>query len=91
MNVDATTLSSKIKEMFPELDEFGVVIEVKEDPAIKSWDIRLSKDKHVMSACLDSQDAENCLAGKECTAFCSEIGQFVHSYCRHSKECPVGG
>ena len=89
MKVDANALSAKIKSMFPEIEQNGVTLTVREDLAMKSWEIQLSKDKHTMNACLDSKDAESCLAGKECAAFSSEVGQFVHSYCRHSKECPV--
>jgi hypothetical protein len=89
MKVDAEALSAKIKEMFPEIGQSGVDLTVTAMSDMDSWEIRLAKGKNEMSACLDSKDAENCLAGKECKAFSSEVGQFVHSYCRHSKECPV--
>lgn len=89
MKVDATALSAKIKEMFPEIGQSGVTLTVTAMPDMNAWEIRLAKGKHEMSASLGFQDAENCLGGKECTAFASEVGQFVHSYCRHSKECPV--
>lgn len=90
MKVDAAALSSKIKDMFPELGQDGVTLDVKEMPGMNSWEIRLTKSGHEMTACLDFKDAQNCLDGKECTAFTSEVGQFVHSYCRHSKQCPAG-
>lgn len=90
MKVDAADLSLKIKEMFPELGQDGVTLDVKDMPGMNSWELRLSKSGHEMSACLDYADAQKCMEGKECTAFLSEVGQFVHSYCRHSKQCPVG-
>jgi len=89
MKVDAATLSSKVMEMFPEIGQSGVKLTISEMPDINSWEIRLVKDGKEMSACLAAKDAKDCLDGKECTAFDSEMRQFVHSYCRHSKECPV--
>lgn len=87
MKVDAGSLSMKIQEMFPEIGQHGVTLAVTEMADINSWEIRLAKDGKEMTSCLDRTDAENCLAGRECTSFSSEVGQFVHSYCRHSKEC----
>lgn len=90
MKVDAETIETKIRSMFPEIVEYGVTLEVLEDPGMDSWEVRLGKGAHSMSACLDSKDVRTCLGGGECAVFSSELRQFVHSYCRHSKECPVG-
>ncbi|WP_243439923.1 hypothetical protein [Fundidesulfovibrio soli] len=91
MNVDAKAIEAKIRSMFPEIVEYGVTLEVIEDPRMDSWEVRLGKGQNSMSSCLDNEDVRKCLGGEECTAFAAELRQFVHSYCRHSKECPVGG
>jgi hypothetical protein len=89
MNVDAKALADKINNFYPEIAKNNLTMTVKENTSLKSWEVQLAKDGHVLSTYLERQDAEDCLSGKECVYLSHQIKQFLFNYCAHSKDCPV--
>ena len=69
------TLCDKIQEMFPEIGECGININVMHDDNKKAWVVDLKKDNHELKHYLDYPDADNCMEGRQCVSLGLEIAQ----------------
>jgi hypothetical protein len=68
-------LCSKISDMFPEIGECGINIQVTHDDDQKAWIVDLKKGSHELKHFLDYPDADNCMEGKQCVSLGLEIAQ----------------
>lgn len=68
-------LCQKILEMYPELGERGVNIEVTHDDALKVWVVNLKKGDHELRHHLEYPDADKCMWDKKCVSLGLEIAQ----------------
>jgi len=73
---DKKELCEKIITLHPEIGECGIDIRVEYDEAEKSIVIYLEKAHYTVKHFLPDEDAEACLAGKQCVALGLEIAQF---------------
>jgi hypothetical protein len=68
-------LCKKITQLYPEIGECGMDINVTYDEAEKSWVVHLKKGTHALDHFLDLKDADTCMEGKQCVALGLEIAQ----------------
>ena len=68
-------LCGKIADMFPEIGECGININVTHDDDQKAWVVDLKKGDHELKHFLDYPDADNCMEGKQCVSLGLEIAQ----------------
>ena len=68
-------LCTKISDIFPEIGECGIDIQVSHDDDKKSWVVDLKKDDHELKHFLDYPDADYCMEGQQCVALGLEIAQ----------------
>jgi hypothetical protein len=73
--IDPKTLCDKIKQLYPDIGECGIDVDVVYDPAQKSWVVHLMKDKQKLKTFLEDGDAEKCLLGQKCVGLGIEIAQ----------------
>ena len=90
MNVKASELIAKIREIHPELEKNGVQVACYFEERTQAWVVGLNFEEHSLETRLDKADAEDCLAGRKCVHLGAQIGRFVESYCLRDGICPVG-
>ena len=73
--LDGKEICRKITEMYPEIGECGIDIEVTLNQGQKVWVVDLKKGGHELKHHLEYHDADDCMKGKQCVALGLEIAQ----------------
>lgn len=73
--IDKAQLCEKIREIYPDIGECGIDIDVAYDQDQKAWTVHLKKDQHELKHYLEPPDADACMAGKQCVSLGLEIAQ----------------
>lgn len=74
---DRMEICKKITELYPEVGECGLDIDVDFDESKKVWVVDLKKENHELKHHLEISDAEQCLEGKQCVSLGLEISQLM--------------
>ena len=74
-NIDKHELCEKIREIYPDIGECGIDLDVTYDDSQSRWVVDLKKDNHRLKTFLEEGDAELCLTGKQCISLGIEIAQ----------------
>ncbi|MBW2603877.1 MAG: hypothetical protein JRE28_06110 [Deltaproteobacteria bacterium] len=72
---DKKALCDKIRELYPDIGECGIDVDVDYDEGQKSWTVKLKKDHLELKTFLEDQDANLCMEGKQCMSLGLEIAQ----------------
>jgi hypothetical protein len=89
MSVTASALEAKIREIYPELEEYHVSIAVSFDEKADAWVVTFSKNGHNLDTYLEQDDVQACIDGKKCVHMGVQIGRFIENYCLRDGVCPV--
>lgn len=73
--IDKTQLCEKIREIYPDIGQCGIDMNVDYDTAQEKWVVDLKQDNHRLKTYLEDGDAELCLSGKQCVGLGIEIAQ----------------
>jgi hypothetical protein len=73
--IDKDELCRKIKEIYPDIGECGIDVNVAFDEDNQRWKVDLKKGARQLKTFLEEGDAELCLQGKQCVSLGIEIGQ----------------
>mgnify|MGYP006995585710 CR=1 FL=1 len=68
-------LCKKITDIYPEIGECGIDIDVSYDDEKKAWVVDLIKDSHELKHYLDLPEADECMEGNKCVPLGLEIAQ----------------
>ncbi|MCP4342836.1 MAG: hypothetical protein GY799_29130 [Desulfobulbaceae bacterium] len=68
-------LCKKITDIYPEIGECGLDIDVSYDDEKKAWVVDLIKDSHELKHYLDLPEADECMEGNKCVPLGLEIAQ----------------
>ena len=79
-------LCKKIQEIYPDIGECGIDVDVDFDESEKSWVVNLKSGKKALKTYLEDKDADLCMEGKQCVALGIEINQLKDSIERMPKE-----
>ena len=72
---DKKELCEKIKEIYPDIGECGIDVDVEYDETKKAWVVDLKKDNHELKTHLDPEEADACMDGKQCVSLGIQVGQ----------------
>jgi hypothetical protein len=72
---DKKALCDKIRQLYPDIGECGIDIEVDYDQEQKTWTVNLKKDHIELKHFLENLDADLCMEGKQCVSLGLEIAQ----------------
>ena len=72
---DKNELCEKIRELYPDIGECGIDVNVDYDETEKTWVVDLKKDHLELRTFLEDGDAESCMDGKQCVSLGIEIAQ----------------
>ncbi len=87
MSVSKEDLRSRILELYPEFNQFGLSLDLAYDEEKKAWLATVTKGEHQLSTHLEEQDVESCLQGGECYHFGTQLGRFIRYYCEGGSGC----
>jgi hypothetical protein len=73
--IDKAELCKKITEIYPDIGQCGINLDVEFDAQQNRWVVRLEKDEHRIKTFLEEGDAELCLEGRQCVSLGIEINQ----------------
>jgi hypothetical protein len=73
--VEERDLCNKIKEIYPDIGECGIDLDVAYDSTQERWTVNLKKDANQLKTYLEPGDAELCLTGRQCIRLSIEIAQ----------------
>ena len=68
-------ICEQIQKVFPDIGACGIDINVDYDDAKKAWVVDLKKDNHELKTYLEVDEAEDCMAGKQCVSLGLQISQ----------------
>jgi hypothetical protein len=68
-------LCKKITDIYPEIGECGIDIDVSYDDEKKVWVVDLIKDSHELKHYIDLPEADECMEGNKCVPLGFEIAQ----------------
>jgi hypothetical protein len=73
--IDKARLCEKIRELYPDVGQCGIEVDVNYDDAQQAWVVNLKKDQHQLKHYLEDTDADLCMQGKQCVSLGLEIAQ----------------
>ncbi|MDJ0721391.1 MAG: hypothetical protein QNJ04_07165 [Desulfobacterales bacterium] len=73
--IDKKELCAKIQELYPDIGECGIDVEVEYDETKQAWVVDLKKDKFELKTFLEDGDADKCMLGQQCVSLGIEIAQ----------------
>jgi hypothetical protein len=73
---DNQELCAKIKDVFPDIGECGIDIDVNYDDDKKAYIVNLKKGQRNIKTHLETEDADTCMLGKQCLGLGIQIAQF---------------
>jgi hypothetical protein len=80
--IDKDELCRKIRDIYPDIGECGIDVDVAFDDANQRWVVDLKKGSRRMKTFLEEGDAEFCLQGRQCVSLGIEIGQLRDTIAR---------
>ena len=73
--IDKVKLCQKIIDLYPDIGQCGIDVNVEYDEDQNSWVVDLKKDKVKLKTFLEEGDAEKCMLGEQCVSLGIEIAQ----------------
>jgi hypothetical protein len=73
--VEKKELCEKIIQLYPDIGECGIDVDVDYDEEQKTWVVDLKRDHLKLKTFLEDGDAELCMEGKQCVSLGIEIAQ----------------
>jgi len=80
MSFTPAAVKTKIEEMYPEIDQHGIILSLDFDAGKDAYIVKLKKDQHEMTTHLEKKDAEDCLRNIKCVYLGTQIGQFIRNF-----------
>jgi hypothetical protein len=81
--IDKAQLCKKITEIYPDIGQCGIDLDVEYDKGQQRWVVHLEKDNHRIKTFLEDGDAELCLTGRQCVSLGIEIAQLKDTVARY--------
>ena len=73
--IDKAQLCAKITELYPDIGECGIDVDVEYDEDKQAWIVDLKKDQFELKTYLEEGDADKCMLGQQCVSLGIEVAQ----------------
>lgn len=80
MQHQASELAAKLQEMYPQIKQHGLNLELEFKADKGYWVVKLGKGDHLLHTLLNKSDADACLEGVQCVYLGVQVGQFVNNF-----------
>jgi hypothetical protein len=77
MSYTKEDLKTKLLEMYPEIQTFGLSLSLELDKGKDAWVVSFEKGGHRRHAFLDRKDADSCIGGNVCIYLGVLIAQYI--------------
>lgn len=77
--MDRQELCGKIQEIYPDIGQCAIDVDVEYDEEKKAWVVHLEKGGKRLDTYLEDQDAQACMEGKQCVSLGLQISQLVQN------------
>ena len=77
--IDKHELCEKIRDLYPDIGECGIDVDVEYDEEQRAWVVHLRKEKYELKTYLEQGDAEKCMDAIQCVSLGIEIAQLKDS------------
>ena len=77
MSYTKADLKKKLLEMYPEINKFGLSLDLQFDEEKEAWVVSFEKKNHKRHAFLDKKDADSCIEGNACIYLGMLITQYI--------------
>lgn len=81
-------LCKKIIDVFPDIGECGIDVEVEWDEENKAWTVDLKKGNEELKTFLETDEADQCMGGKQCVSLGLQISQLRANILSKEEEKP---
>lgn len=73
--IDKAALCDKIRDLYPDIGECGIDVDVDYDQEKQAWIVDLKKGSFELKTHLEDDDADQCMLGQKCVGLGIEIAQ----------------
>jgi len=73
-------LADKIVEMYPEIKNHGVFLELNFSNEKNAWIIKLTRDGKKLTTYLEKKDADECMNNVKCVYLGVQVEQFIRNF-----------
>ena len=77
IQTQAKQLCHQIREIYPDIGECGINVDVWFEDAKQSWMIHLSKNGHDLRTHIEPEDVTACLEGRQCLHLGVQVEQLI--------------
>jgi hypothetical protein len=81
-------LCRRITEVFPDIGACGIDVSVDWDEKNQAWTVDLKKGREELKTFLETDEAEQCMAGKQCVSLGLQISQLRANIESKEREIP---
>jgi len=80
MSYTIVALKDKVLEMYPELVQHGVAVNIVFDEAKDAYVLKMHKGSHELTTHLERADADDCMNGVKCVSLGIQVEQFAKNF-----------
>ncbi|MFN3740518.1 MAG: hypothetical protein ACK4TF_07600 [Thermodesulfovibrionales bacterium] len=80
MGYSIVALKDKIIEMYPEIQRYGITVNLSFDEQKNAYIVEFKKGGQELTTHLDKKDADECMNGIKCVYLGVQIGQFIKNF-----------
>ena len=78
--INGKELCETITNIYPDIGACGIDVEGGYDDKKEAWKVDLHRGTHHLQTRLEIDEAEKCLAGKQCVSLGLQVGQLVNNF-----------
>jgi len=80
MGYSNVALKDKIIQLYPEIEQNGVAVNLKFNEELKTFDVNMKKDVHELITHLETKDADECMDGRKCVHLGVQLKEFIDNF-----------
>ncbi len=80
MGYTNVALKDKIREMYPDIEKYGISVGLDFSQEKNSYIVKFKKGKHELTTHLEKKDADECMDGIKCVYLGIQVGQFIKNF-----------
>ncbi len=77
--IDKKALCEKIQEIYPDIGQCAIDVDVEYDDEKKAWVVHLEKDGKRLSTYLEEEEAGACMLGQQCVSLGLQVSELVQN------------
>ena len=83
MAYSSVALKDKIMEMYPDITQHNISVNLVFNQELNTFDVKLQKDRHELTTHIEKKEADECMEGVKCVHLGVQIGEFVKNFGMH--------